>query len=327
MMPLSLKWLIPYWQLALPIVEQKLNIKGWNVAQFNLDYYNKDKDLYSDGDIENTILDIVKKQTDFTDVLQESDDWAVMYHLTPVRQNILHWYDFNENGNLLEIGGGCGALSGLFAKRLRDVKVVELSKLRSEIIYNRHKQYDNLEVIAGNINDITFKEKFDYVTLIGVLEYAGKFTEAEQPFKHFLSNVKSYLKPEGKLLIAIENKFGLKYWSGAREDHTGRFFDSIENYPDDKSIQTFGKLELEQLLYSAGFSEMQFYYPMPDYKLPKTIYSDAYLPGTDDLFDLYSPNFDQDRLALFNERKAYKNIIKNGNFPFFSNSFLLEVSV
>lgn len=36
---------------------------------------------------------------------------------------------------------------------------------KEEIIYNRHK---NLEIIAGNLNDVKFEEKFDYVTLIGV---------------------------------------------------------------------------------------------------------------------------------------------------------------
>lgn len=295
-------------------------------TKLNLEFY-KGSDLYSDGDIENTILDIVQTHTDFTEILHATDDWAVMYHLTPVRQNLLSWYNFDKAANLLEIGGGCGAFSGLFAQKLRDVKVVELSKRRAEIIYNRHKNYDNLEIIVGNLNDISFDEKFDYVTLIGVLEYAGKFTEGNTPFKTFLENAKSYLKPNGKLFIAIENKFGMKYWSGAREDHTGRLFDSIEGYPNDKGIQTFGKNELEKLILSTGFRCLDFYYPMPDYKLPKIVYSDDYLPEMDDLFDIYSPNFDQDRVVLFNEREAFKNVIKNGQFPFFANSFLVEASL
>lgn len=296
------------------------------MTKFNINYY-KGSDLYSDGDIENTILDIVKNNTDFTDILHDTDNWAVLYHLTPIRKNLLDWYGFDKNATLLEIGGGCGAFSGMFAQKLKEVKVVELSKRRAEIIYNRHKNYENLEIIAGNLNDITFEEKFDYVTLIGVLEYAGKFTEGNTPFKTFLENAKSYLKPNGKLLIAIENKFGLKYWAGAREDHTGRYFDSIEGYPNDKGIQTFGKKELEELLLSAGFRCLNFYYPLPDYKLPKIIYSDDYLPKMDDLFDIYSPSFDQDRCVLFNEREAFKNIIKNEQFPFFANSFLVEASL
>ncbi len=297
-----------------------------SLTKLNLDFY-KGSDLYSDGDIENEILEIVKTTDDFTELLHNTDDWAILYHLTPVRKNLLDWYDFDKKATLLEIGGGCGAFSGMFAKKLDKVTVVELSKRRSEIIYNRHHNYPNLEIIAGNLNDISFNAKYDYVTLIGVLEYAGKFTEGNTPFKTFLENVKSYLKPNGRLLIAIENKFGLKYWAGAREDHTGRFFDSIENYPNDKGIQTFGKSELEELIKSAGFNSMNFFYPMPDYKLPQIIYSDECLPKIDDIFDIYSQNFDQDRCVLFSEREAFKNIIKNKQFSFFANSFLIEVTL
>ena len=39
--------------------------------------------------------------------------------------------------------------------------------------------------------------------------------------KIFLIKIKQLLKPDGKLLIAIENQYGLKYWCGALEDHTG----------------------------------------------------------------------------------------------------------
>jgi SAM-dependent methyltransferase len=294
------------------------------MAKFNLNFY-KGQDLYSDGDIENTIFDIVKSNTDFTEILARSTDWAIMYHLSPIRQNLLNWYDFDKSANLLEIGGGCGALTGLFLNKLQKVTTIELSKRRAEIIYQRYKEYNNLEIIVGNLNDISIEEKFDYITLIGVLEYAGKFIESNNPFKTFLEKVKLYLKPNGKLLIAIENKFGLKYLAGAREEHTGRFFDAIEGYPNDKSIQTFGRKELEDLLYSVGFAKFYFYYPIPDYKLPRVIFSDDYLPDIDDVFDTNSPNFDQNRIALFDERKAFKNIIKNNNFPFFANSFLIEV--
>ena len=57
--------------------------------------------------------------------------------------------------------------------------------------------------------------------MIGVLEYQGSYTNSENPYKDFLKKIKQLLKPNGKLLIAIENQYGLKYWCGAREDHTG----------------------------------------------------------------------------------------------------------
>lgn len=53
------------------------------------------------------------------------------------------------------------------------------------------------------------------------MEYQGSYTNSENPYKDFLKKIKQLLKPNGKLLIAIENQYGLKYWCGAREDHTG----------------------------------------------------------------------------------------------------------
>jgi hypothetical protein len=184
-----------------------------------------------------------------------------------------------------------------------------------------------LEIIIGNLNDIVFERKFDYVTLIGVLEYAGRFTTGKTPFKSFLTSIAQKLCTNGKLLLAIENKYGLKYWAGAREDHLGRVFEGIEDYPDYKGIKTFGKLELENMLAEVGFSQISFYYPMPDYKLPSVVYSDDYLPKISDTFDTVTPNFDQERYVLFNENLAYKSIIKNNQFPFFANSFLIEATL
>ena len=169
---------------------------------------------------------------------------------------------------------------------------------------------------------LSFDEKFDYITLIGVLEYAGRYTQTDNPYYDFLVRIKKYLKPEGTLIVAIENKFGLKYWAGAKEDHSGRYFDSIENYLIDGSIRTFGKVELKELLNLAGFENVNFYYPMPDYKLPTQVFSDDFLPDIGQIQDI-SPNYDNARVVLFNESTAYDNIILNRQFDFFANSFLI----
>ncbi len=293
------------------------------MTELNLKYYTG-KDKYSDGDIENIILRIVKEKADIHEIFRTTRNWPILYHLSSIRENLLSWYNFDPTSSLLEIGGGCGALTGLFARSVKEVSVVELSKRRAEIIYHRYKEHSNLKILVGNLNDIKFDARFDYVTLIGVLEYAASFTEGPSPFNSFLIKTRSLLKENGVLLLAIENKFGLKYWAGAREDHTGRFFDSIEDYPFSKSIQTFGKAELEEMLLNCGFKDLFFYYPMPDYKLPKVIYSDEYMPRLDDFFDECAPNYDSDRLSLFNENMAMRNLIANMQFDFFANSFLIE---
>jgi len=290
-------------------------------VKLNLDFYSG-KDSYSDGDIEEYILDIVKKKKNFAEVLKNENRWPIFYHFTDLRKNLLEWYDFKSESSLLEIGAGCGALTELFCKKVEKVVAVELSKRRSEIIAHRCKDRSNLEIIVGNLNDIKFDRKFDYITLVGVLEYAAKFTNTHNPYQDFLSLIKTNLSPDGTLIIALENKFGLKYWAGAREDHTGKFFEGIENYIIDKGVRTFGKYELKKLLNLVGFDDVNFYYPIPDYKLPTQIFSDDYLPKIGQIIN-DSPNYDNDRIVLFNEKTACDSIVKNNNFDFFANSFLV----
>jgi SAM-dependent methyltransferase len=290
-------------------------------ATLNLDFYTG-ADHYSDGEVEEELLEIVKRTDDFEPILAKDRRWAILYHLSAIRQNIINWYPFESTATCLEIGGGCGAITGALCDKLSEVIVVELSKRRASINYERHKHRDNLTIMAGNLNDMHFDQRFDYITLNGVLEYAGSFTKTDDPYGDFLLQIKAYLKPGGKLIVAIENRYGLKYFAGAREDHTTRHFDGIEGYPDNDTVRTFGRIELEQLLARSGYPNQRFYYPHPDYKMPLDIYSDAWLPSARSLL-AQAPNFDQDRYQLFDESKAFQGVIENGQFGFFANSFLV----
>lgn len=293
------------------------------IGKVTLDYtFYNGQDQYSDGDIEKDLLQLIMEEPDVEKILAEDDRWPVLYHFSPVRQNILEWYPFKKDASVLEIGAGCGAISGVLCRNAKHVTSVDLSKRRSLINANRNKEYDNLTIMVGNFNDVVLKEKYDYITLIGVLEYAGYYTDDEHPFEAFLKKISGYLKEDGKLLIAIENKFGLKYWAGCREDHIATFFGGIEGYSKDSYVRTFSKNELAHMLEQAGFSEHTFYYPYPDYKLPEKIFSDEYLPHENEL-NVNHRNFDRNRVRLFDENKVYGELIRAEMFPEFSNSFLI----
>lgn len=284
------------------------------------------KDLYSDGASEDVLLDIVKKheESEFSRIIYESQSWPVLYHLSHYRKNIIEWFPMEKTDSVLEVGAGCGAITGCLADKAGSVTCIELSEKRSLINAYRNKNKNNIEILLGNFQDVekNLQQKFDVITLIGVLEYAESYIDSKEPYVHFLEIIRRHLKPGGKILVAIENKLGMKYWAGCKEDHTGRYFEGIEGYPCSKGIQTFSKQELEALILSAGFSEYKFYYPYPDYKLPMAIYSDERLPKENEL-QINVLNFDSDRLVLFNEAKAFSAVIKEGAFPMFSNSYLV----
>ena len=293
------------------------------IGNVTLNYrFYKGSDQYSDGDIEDTLLRIVQQDEPYEDVLAREDDWALLYHLSPIRENLLDWYDFGEDKSLLEIGAGCGALTGLFCRKCGRVVANDLSRRRSLINAYRNRDAANLEIVLGNFEDIRIEEKFDYVTLIGVLEYSIYYIQSENPFVDMLKKARGFLKPGGKLIVAIENKYGIKYWAGAREDHTGNLMDGIEGYSGVERVRTFSKEGLEALLREAGLSSPQFYYPLPDYKLPTEIYSQKRLPKAYP-FTANTPNYDRKRYSFFDEKKVMDELIREGKFEMFANSFLV----
>ena len=173
---------------------------------------------------------------------------------------------------VLEIGAGCGAVTGGLAEKAKSVDCIELSKKRSMINAFRHKNLDNIKITVGNFEEIEIEKKYDVVTLIGVLEYAESYIHSANPYDDFLKRVFSMLKPGGRLYIAIENKLGIKYFAGCREDHLGEEFVGIEGYEKKQGVRTFTYSELRNMAVKSGFSEIKFYYPFPDYKIPTEIY-------------------------------------------------------
>ena len=292
------------------------------MATINKKFYNNETE-YSDGSIEDEILTMVKNTDDFESILRNDARWPVFYHLSYLRENLLNWYPFNEDANLLEIGAGCGALTGLFCNKVSKVTAVELTDRRSQIIYNRHKNCSNLEIFPGNLNNMEFEEKFDYIILCGVLEYAIQFTQTDNPYVDFLKKIKSMLSDNGVILVAIENRIGLKYFSGSKEDHLGQCFIGIDNYPNHNGVKTFSHFELEEVIKEACFEEYKFFYPYPDYKFPNIIHSDDLIEEMPVITN--APNYDRQKIKLFNEGELNLTLSKDNISKYFANSFLVEL--
>ncbi len=287
----------------------------------NYQFY-KGADLYSDGEIEDWMLRFAQ-QGQIEKALWANTQWPIFYHFTPIRENIIDWYPIKQGASVLEIGAGCGAITGILSRRAQRVVCIELSKKRSLINAHRNKDYDNIEIMVGNYEDIELEEKFDYITLIGVLEYAEYYIHSEHPAQDMLRQLRAMLKPDGKILIAIENRMGLKYLNGASEDHTGGLFDSLYQYHGRKGVRTYTKPELEHLLRSAGFLKSKFYYPLPDYKLPRMILSDDSRLYSGFMKGMMTA-YDRDRFVFFEEDMVWDTLCRDGALGYLSNSFMVE---
>ena len=281
-------------------------------------------DLYSDGSIENDLLEIVKKykKEEYQKVIEERNNWPIMYHLSDQRANIVEWIPMDGRAKVLEVGSGCGAITGMLASKAKEVVACDLSRRRSEINATRNSDCDNVTIHVGNFRDIEpdLPKDFDYIFLIGVFEYGQGYIGTDSPYEKFLRMLKRHLKKGGRIVIAIENRLGLKYFAGCKEDHLGSYFTGIEGYSPDSVARTFSRNGLINIFKKCGMNEYHFYYPYPDYKFMTLLHSDSYSPKFGELQDNVR-NFDQDRLVLFNEKRAYEDLVREDMYQEFANSF------
>ncbi len=293
--------------------------------KLNFEHY-PGEDLYCDGDVEDELLEIARNYStvEYQRIIEEKKNWPILYHLSPLRENIVEWLPITKKMKVLEIGSGCGAITGALAAKAGEVTCIELSKKRSLINAYRHMECENVTIHVGNFQDIepTLARDYDFICMIGVFEYGQAYIQSENPYVDYLNIIKKHVKASGHIAIAIENKFGLKYWAGCREDHLRTYFSGLEDYPDGGVVRTFTKEGLLEIAEQCGFSSGQMYYPYPDYKFMVNLYSDAYLPKVGEL-SLNLRNFDRDRLQLFDEKRVFDTIIRENCFPLFSNSYML----
>ena len=292
---------------------------------------------YNDGDYhENYILDVVTKAQDCSVLSQELagyiKDWPSQYHLTSKRSNLLRPFGKKFKGKrVLEIGCGCGAITRFIAEAGAEVIAIEGSKRRASITRNRCKDLSNVTVINCSSDKIPDIGEFDYVLLIGVLEYAQCFLGSEGQLS-LLSFCKKRLTSDGSLCVASENQLGMKYLSGAKEDHLGIPMVGINNAYHINGVRTFGRVELLQMMKNVGFSNVEEFLPFPDYKLPTLVITPyGHQKRSSVIYPLVSEVHHKDAQApdsyTFSLEESTKIIWNNELASDLSNSFLMIASV
>ena len=281
----------------------------------NLDFYKENEEDISQE--EKTFIDTKLKNIDFEkdciSIIKNEPTLENILTLSEIRENILSWYPFKENSSILEIGANLGEITGLFCQKAKKVVAIEESKTKAEIIAKRHQNKQNLEIMVGDLNNIKIEEKFDYIILIGYLE------NKKVDFKQTLNIAKSLLDENGTILLALDNKLGMKYFS--KTDSTGI---TISN-PVNKQFINLNKIY--EYLKELDLSNIKTYYPMPDYKLTNVIFTDQRPLSKNDLSRNVTYN-NNDTILFFDENTAYRELldIKENISKNFVNSYLLEIT-
>ena len=268
------------------------------------------------------------------DVARLIHDWASLYHLSPYRSTLFDCLGLGSlaGSRVLELGAGMGAMSRWLGEHGAELHSIEGSLARAEVARRRTEDLDNVQVYAGNYSDLAEDGSFDVVTLIGVLEYSHLYhpVHGDDPAAAAVANLSlaaQALGDSGVLILAIENRLGLKYLNGGREDHSGRTFEGVQGYPWSGTAVTWSHRELCRLLAKAGFGHTETLVPYPDYKLARGIINPAHVDDEDRIYNwLANPAPDRGpnrRPTLYNESLAVREFVQAGLLTDVANSHLV----
>jgi len=294
---------------------------------------------YSDGeDSELFLKRVISEAEDISSQSVELEtcysnwDWVAEYHLSNKRANLLRGLDLSGVGNALEIGCGCGAITRYLGEQGIYLDSIEGAYRRAEIARLRCRDMDHVSIINANYNDLQLPEAaYDAIFIVGVIEYAGRFLPGEKSDEAavmaILKQLRNTLKEDGVLIIAIENKNGLKYWLGASEDHYGRPYVGLTDYWGLSGTRTYSYEEWFRLLQESGMGAWRFQFPFPDYKIPEVVLDEKFIDTDEHAYSLLYRIRSRDYLhpwqSKADEFTLWRALQRSNRLKEFANSFLI----
>lgn len=186
-------------------------------------------------------------------------------------------------GRVLDLGCGWGGLSFWMANGFESVYAldIELDGLKFMNIRASQEGTHNIRSVQGNVFSLPFPNNFfDLVVLNGVLEWIGTFANDAPPQvmqERALEEISRVIQPDGTLCLGIENRFGIQYFLGYKEEHTGLRFISLlprkiaqtyhklRNKKDYRAL-TYSRMGLKKILKKSGFNQFENFAVFPSYR-------------------------------------------------------------
>ncbi|MCM1174194.1 MAG: adenylyltransferase/cytidyltransferase family protein [Blautia sp.] len=164
---------------------------------------------------------------------------------------------------------------------------------------------------------------YDIVIAADVIEYASDAADT-------LCRIRRLLQPDGKLLLAADNRLGIRYFCGDQDAFSGRNYDSIENYRHLRSWEreamkgrAYSRAELIGFLEKAGFSQHRFFSIFPRISNPQLLLAEDYVPN--EALDIrVFPEYNNPDTVFLMEEELYPSLMENGLLHGMANGFFIE---
>ncbi len=216
--------------------------------------------------------------------------------LTVMRMSLLKWFPFRAGKRALYVGNDT------------DASAVVLSEAGLQVDCVMRRDVRGIAEDAEN-------RLFDYVVCVEKIE-------REEDPKTFLLALERMLADDGRLLLAMNNRLGLRYVCGDRDPYTGRNFDGLDNYRNAQAFpRCYSETEIREMLDHAGMMGV-FYAALPDLRHTALLIKEGFTPNEDIGIRLTPVYWCHDTVFL-EERRLYADVIREGLLHKLANSWLI----
>jgi SAM-dependent methyltransferase len=256
-------------------------------------------------------------------------DWNIRRYLAPDAANILRPFEHDLRGaRVLEIGASFGQLTRYLGEIGARTTALEPSEKRRSIIRARCRDLPQVEVRAENLSDYAPPDRFDVIVMVGALGQADRRGGSDDPELEMLKRARSLLHPQGRLILAAENRFGLKYFAGHPDSGSGLAYGGLEGRHEEGQSRPISRRGLETKLKQAGFSIDSLLLPFPDHQFVHAIVDSEAFEANDfdaSVFAWSNASRDPQRIPdpPFSQELAWAEICDGGLAADLANAFLL----
>ncbi len=241
---------------------------------------------------------------------------------------IIKWYEIEKESRIAclvhEEGNSVRIAEALEEMGLRTERLA-FNWPETEVV-KEGKEQDNTARVEKSREDAWSryeKERFDIIVAVDILEYAG--TPGT-----LLERIRSLLKPDGRLLLAADNRLGIRYFCGDQDSFTGKNFDSIENYRhllywerNEAKGRACAKAEIIHFLETAGFTDHRFFSVFPRLSNPQVLIAEDYEPN--EALDIrIFPEYNSPDTIFLMEEELYPSLMENHLLHGMANGFFVE---
>ena len=218
---------------------------------------------------------------------------------------LLNWYNFKADTRALFLSGGFPECEVLF-------EVLEEKNLRVD------------KCCLSEIEDMM--GKYEYIVMAGIIE------KSTNPIQ-LLTKLKCLLTHTGRILIAADNRFAMRYFCGDKDMFSGHVLDGIDNYRrvsakrmDEIGGHSYSRAELSQMLEEVKLLGFQFFSVMPSVIRPQILLKYGYTPN--ERLDIrVFPQYKSPETIYLEEELLYESLLGNDMFHQMANGYFIECSM